>query len=442
MAAADTIDVILERLASLHPKFMDLSHIRMWPLLERLGNPQNRLPPVIHVAGTNGKGSTIAFMRAMLEAQGLSVHVYTSPHLVHFRERMRFGRKGGGVYPDDAFLNDLLTEVEAVNGNDPITQFEITTIAAFLAFSRQPADVLLLEVGLGGRLDTTNVIERPAATVITSVSMDHADYLGDTVAKIAAEKAGIIKRGRPCVISQQVPDALAVIERIADEKRARLTIGGMDFHALEEHGRFVYQDEDGLFDLPLPALPGRHQLGNAATAIAGLKAAGFTVDEAIATAGMRQVVWPGRLQRLTHGELVKLAPPESDIWLDGGHNEDGGRVLSEAMAEMNERHDRELVMVCGMLSTKDPRAFLAHFAGLAHELIAVPVSSSQSALTPEQLVAASTSRGIHARAMGSVAEALKAIAHEHAGDAAPRILIAGSLYLVGDVLAANGTPPV
>ncbi len=355
---------------------------------------------------------------------------------------MRFGRKGGGVYADDIFLNELLTEVEAANGNDPITQFEITTIAAFLAFSRQPADVLLLEVGLGGRLDTTNVIDRPAATVITSVSMDHADYLGDTVAKIAAEKAGIIKRGRPCVISQQVPEALAVIEQIADEKRARLTIGGMDFHAIEEHGRFAYQDEDGLFDLPMPALLGRHQLGNAATAIAGLKAAGFAVDEASAAAGMRNVVWPGRLQRLTRGALVTLAPSESDLWLDGGHNEDGGRVLSEAMAEMNERHDRELVMICGMLATKDPRAFLAHFAGLARELIAVPVTSSQAALPPDDLVAAATSQGIAARSMTSVAEALKAITHDHAGDAAPRILIAGSLYLVGDVLAANGTPPV
>jgi dihydrofolate synthase / folylpolyglutamate synthase len=271
MAVSDTI---LKRLLELHPKVIDLRLERMWRLLERLGQPQERLPPVIHVAGTNGKGSVVAYLRAIMEAAGLSAHVYTSPHLVRFHERIRIGRHGGGELISEALLAALLEECEEANGAEPITFFEITTAAALLAFARNPADYLLLEVGLGGRLDATNVVARPRLSVITTVDYDHQHFLGDTLTAIAGEKAGILKQGVPAVIAPQSDEGLVAIERIAAQVNAPLAIAGQDWQAFEQHGGLVYQDETGLFDLPLPQLPGRFQIDNAGTAVAAVRALG------------------------------------------------------------------------------------------------------------------------------------------------------------------------
>ncbi|MGC1109525.1 MAG: Mur ligase family protein, partial [Methylovirgula sp.] len=302
---------------------MDLSLGRVIRLLDALGAPQNHLPPVIHVAGTNGKGSSIAFMRAMLEAAGKSVHVYTSPHLVRFHERIRLGRKGGGRLVGDSELAAVLKLCENVNAGAPITFFEITTAAALKLFSEHPADVLLLEVGLGGRLDATNVVERPLATLITPVSIDHSEFLGSTIAEIAAEKAGILKPGVAAIMSAQPADALAVMERRAGAIGAPLRVAGRDFFAREEHGRLLFEDERGLLDLPLPRLVGRHQHQNAAAAIATLRAAEPHIPTAAIELGIATARWPARLQRLQRGRVLAPAPEGAEIWLDGAHNEEG-----------------------------------------------------------------------------------------------------------------------
>jgi dihydrofolate synthase/folylpolyglutamate synthase len=429
------INAILERLTQLHPKKIDMSLDRMERALASLGDPHKHLPPVIHVAGTNGKGSTTAFMRAMLEASGRRVHVYTSPHLVRFHERFRLA----GTLVDDETLAEVLLEVERRNGGAPITQFEITTAAGFLLFSRHAADVLLLEVGMGGRLDATNVIDRPRASVITSVSMDHADYLGDTVPKIAGEKAGIIKRGRPVVVSRQTPDALAVIEQVADKARARLSISGLDWFARQENGRFVYQDDDGLIEGPAPKLPGAHQFENAGTAIAALSAAGFKIDAQSVATGLTTVSWPARLQRLT-GKLTEFFPKDSEIWLDGGHNIGGGEVLAEAIREMNARAPRPLIMICGMISTKDPRGFLGHFAPLDPRILTVPFDYP-AGLTPEALAEAARSIALNATPAESFDVACAEVRSAAAAGQPPRVLITGSLYLAGEILIRDGSVP-
>jgi dihydrofolate synthase/folylpolyglutamate synthase len=444
---AVSIDALIARLLALHPKAIDLSLGRMLRLLEALGDPHKRLPPVVHVAGTNGKGSTVAFMRGILEAQGLAVHVDTSPHLVRFNERIRLGRAGGaaaggGVLVDDQALLAALQRCEAANAGQPISFYEIVTGAAFLLFAEQPADVLLLEVGLGGRFDATNVIERPAAAVVTPIGMDHAEYLGDTVAKIAAEKAGIFKRGAPAVIAPQTyPDADAVLVAEAERRGATpVWVGRQDFHVHEEAGRLVYQDEDGLMDLPLPRLIGRHQHVNAATAIAALRAAGYDFANAVFEEGLRKADWPARMQRLSRGKLADLAPQGAELWLDGGHNPDGGRVLAEAMADLQDRKPAPLVMITGMLGTKDTRAVLKPFAGLARELIAVPIPGQTAARPAEEVAALAAEAGLNARTAVSVPDALRELAGRYWAEP-PRILICGSLYLAGEVLAQNGTPP-
>jgi dihydrofolate synthase/folylpolyglutamate synthase len=434
-------DALIARFLGLHPKAIDLSLGRVERLLEAIGSPHRRLPPVIHVAGTNGKGSTVAFMRAILEAAGLRVHVYTSPHLVRFHERIRLGQPGGGRFVDEARLVEALAACEAANQGAPITVFEITMAAAFKLFNENPADVLLLEVGLGGRFDATNVISHPAAAVVTPVSMDHAEHLGDTVTKIAGEKAGIFKRGAPAVIAFQEPEPSAVLEAAAERVGAsRIWVGGQEFHVHEEAGRLVYQDEDRLMDLPLPRLTGRHQHVNAATAIAGLRAAGYDFANATFESGLAQVDWPARMQRLSRGRLADMLPPGSELWLDGGHNADGGRVLAEAMADLQDRNPAPLTMIVGMLGTKDTAAVLKPFAGLARELIAVPIPGQQAARTPDEIVALAASVGLNARPALSVSAAIEEIgklgwAHP------PRVLICGSLYLAGEVLSLNGTPP-
>jgi dihydrofolate synthase / folylpolyglutamate synthase len=433
------VDEILARLLTLHPKRIDLSLDRMWHVLDRLGHPEKNLPPVIHVAGTNGKGSTIAFMRAMLEAAAARAHVYTSPNLVRMNERFRLGRAGGGVLVSDADLVAALETCERANGNAPITVFEIETAAAFLLFADHPADVLLLEVGLGGRLDATNVVPSPLASVITPISMDHVDFLGDTLEKIAGEKAAIMRRGTPAVIGRQTEGPLSVLVRHADEVGAALHVAGQDWMASEERGRLVFQDEQGLLDLPSPRLFGRHQIDNAGTAIAAVRAGGFKLPTSAYEQGLLKAEWPARMQRLTAGDLVAQAPAGSEIWLDGGHNPEGGRIIAAALADLEERVSCPVVLIVGMLSTKDAEGFLRNFTGLARRLIAVPIASDKS-LPAEAVAATARAIGIAADAATGVTAALREIAALDL-DPPPRILITGSLYLAGEVLAANGTAP-
>jgi len=430
---------ILERLTTLHPKEIDLSLERVERLMADVGHPERRLPPVIHVAGTNGKGSTTAFMRAMLEAAGNRVHVYTSPHLVRFHERIRIGAEGGGHFVNEAELADALVAVERINDGRPITQFEITTAAAFQIFAQHPADVVLLEVGLGGRLDATNVIAAPLATVITAVSLDHEKFLGGTITGIAHEKAGILKRGRPAVIAPQSAEALAEIEREAGRVRADLFEANRDWQVYPESGRLTYQDEDGLLDLPAPRLPGRHQFINAGTAVATLRRARLNLSRAAFETGLMTVEWPARLQSLSNGALFTRLP-RAEIWLDGGHNPAAGQVIAEAMADLEERAPKPLVMISGMLTTKDPVGFFRPFAGLARRVYTVPVPGAPASRTAEDLAAAATTAGLDARPAADVSAALDAIAAEGITPP-PRVLICGSLYLAGAVLAANGTPP-
>lgn len=431
---------LIARLAKLHPKKIDLSLARIERLLARLGNPERKLPPVIHVAGTNGKGSTVAFLRSMMEAAGLGVHVYTSPNLVRFNERVRLARKSGGEFVSDLELAAALAECERVNAGEDITFFEITTAAAFLIFSRNPADALLLEVGLGGRLDATNVIETAAASVITPVSIDHTEFLGATVQEIAGEKAGILRPRVPAIVAHQEARVLGVIERRAHKVGAPLAISGEQWRAHEEGGRLVYADDDGLLDLPRPRLMGRHQIENAGTAIAALRfSRAFPVSPGAIEAGIAGAEWPARMQNLSSGKLLSRLPEGSELWLDGGHNVAGGMAVAAALAELEERAPRPLVLVVGMLGTKDTDGFLHCFTGLARYLFAVPVPA-EIARTPEEVAATAREAGLSAEPTGSVEEALDRVAALGLGTP-PRVLITGSLYLAGAVLAANGTPP-
>ncbi len=432
---------LIARLSALHPKRVDLDLERMHWLLQRLGHPERKLPPVIHVAGTNGKGSTIAYLRAIMEAAGLRVHVYTSPYLVRINECFRLGRAGGGVLVDDDELRAALEHCEQANAGAPITIFEIKTAAAFLLFARHPADLLLLEVGLGGRLDATNVIDTPLASVIAPVSMDHSEFLGDTLAAIAGEKAGIIKRDVPVICAEQPREAMAAIEARARRLRAPLHSAGQDWHVNVERGRLVYQDDRGLMDLAAPKLFGRHQFDNAGLAIATLRAQStFRIEPAAFEAGIVNAEWPARMQRLASGALVEQGPQGCEIWLDGGHNAEGGRVAAAALGDLEERVSRPLVVIVGMMANKDASAFLANFAGLTRHIIAVPIPDRDNAMPPDRLADAARALGMRVETSGSVEAALHSLARL-AYEVPPRILITGSLYLAGHVLAANGTPP-
>ncbi len=434
------IDATLARLTALHPKLIDLSLDRMWRILERLNHPERKLPPVIHVAGTNGKGSTIAFMRAMLEAAGKTVHVYTSPHLARFNERFRIAAPGGGRLISDADLDAVLTECEDKNAGDPITVFEITTAAGLLLFSRHPADILLLEVGLGGRLDATNVVAHPLVSVITPVSLDHADYLGDTLSGVAAEKAGIIKRGVPVILAPQPPEALTTIEQVAERARAPVRLAGQDWNASEERGRLVYQDDDGLLDLPAPRLYGRHQTMNAGVAIAALRTTGWKLPSSAYETGLTKADWPARMQRLRQGRLAAMIPPDGELWLDGGHNPDGGRAVAAALADLEERVPRPLVIVAGMLATKDHANFFRHFSGLASRLYAIPIPHQEKSLPPAEIAKTAREIGIAAETADDIEHAISKIGALSLTPA-PRVLICGSLYLAGEILKENGTLP-
>lgn len=434
----------IDRLLALHPKGFDLSLDRIRRLLDRLGNPQHRLPPVIHIAGTNGKGSAAAFCRAILEADGMAAHVHTSPHLVSWRERYVIAAPGGrGNLVDDQVLAEAVRAVAEANDGAAITVFEILTAVTFVLFSRAPADVAIIEVGLGGRFDATNVIERPAVTMIMPISLDHQAYLGDRVELIAAEKAGIIKPGVPLVVGFQDDDAARqTILATAERLKAPAMVYGQDYSAHEEHGRLVYQDEFGLLDLPLPRLPGRHQQANAAAAIRALKAAGLAPSDGAVERGLVSVDWPGRMQRLSEGHLVDLVVAGAEIWVDGCHNPGAGRAIAETIAELEERRSRPLFMITGMLNTKDPAGYFEAFAGMARQVFTVPIPDSDAAIDPVALAEDALDAGLNAQPADSAAQALRLIdANWNRSEPAPRILIGGSLYLVGRVLAENGTPP-
>ncbi|CRL12216.1 Folylpolyglutamate synthase [Phaeobacter italicus] len=419
-----TSDAILARMMALHPKIIDLTLDRVWRLLGALDNPQEKLPPVIHVAGTNGKGSTQSMIRAGLEGMGKAVHAYTSPHLARFHERIRLA---GSLISED-HLTDILDECYRANGGEDITYFEITTVAGLLAFSRTPADYTLLEVGLGGRLDATNVIT-PELSIITPVSIDHEQFLGNTIAKIAAEKAGIIKRGVPVVVGPQHEDALEVIEATAARLGAPVLAYGQHWHVQEERGRLVFQDENGLLDLPLPALLGAHQIQNAGAALAALRHLG--ADEAACEAAMTNAEWPARMQRLKTGPLVEAAG-DAELWLDGGHNAAAGIALADVLADLPKRPTH---LICGMLNTKDVKGYMAPLAAQAASLTAISIPDEINTLSAEETEAAAKSVGLEATAAANTMAALQAIL---AKDPTARVLICGSLYLAGHILRENG----
>ncbi len=422
---ATSSDAILDRMMSLHPKIIDLTLDRVWHLLDRLGNPQNILPPVIHIAGTNGKGSTLAMLRAGLEGAGKSVHAYTSPHLARFHERIYLA----GNLISEPDLTTVLDECYAANDGDPITYFEITTCAALMAMSRIPADYTLLEVGLGGRLDATNVIETPALTVITPISMDHEGFLGDTLAKIAGEKAGIIKRGVPCIVSPQHDDALRVIESVATRQGAPLMAYGQQWHVSMEHDRLIYQDDTGLRDLPTPNLPGEHQVQNAGAAIAGLRHLG--ISEAGLDAAVTKAHWPARMQRLREGPLVD-AVGEGELWLDGGHNPAAGQALGAYLSTLPGRPTH---LICGMMNTKDVTGYMTPLARHAASLTALSIPGEVNTLPAEETARIANACGIETATASSASDAITSIIER---EPSARILICGSLYLAGAILRENG----
>ncbi|AAV97032.1 bifunctional folylpolyglutamate synthase/dihydrofolate synthase [Ruegeria pomeroyi] len=418
-------DVILQRMLALHPKIIDLTLDRVWRLLAALDNPQDRLPPVIHIAGTNGKGSTQAMIRAGIEGAGLSAHAYTSPHLARFHERIRVA----GELISEPDLVAVLDECYAANGGETITYFEITTCAALLAFARTPADYTLLEVGLGGRLDATNVIARPALSIITPISMDHEQFLGDTLAKIAGEKAGIIKRDVPVVSGPQPDEVLEVIEATAARLGAPLLAHGQHWHVRQERDRLIFEDETGLCDLPLPNLLGAHQIENAGAALAALRH--LNLGEAACEAAVTRAHWPARMQRLKTGPLVQSAPI-AELWLDGGHNPAAGVALATLLAS---RPGRPTHLICGMLNTKDVTGYLRPLSAQAGSLTAVSIPGEANTLSAEQTAVAAQSVGLTASTAPDVATALARIV---AAEPDARVLICGSLYLAGNILRENG----
>ena len=423
-------DVILDRLMSLHPKLIDLSLGRIERLLENLDHPEDYLPPTIHVAGTNGKGSVLAYLRAMFEAAGNRVHVYTSPHLVRFHERIRLN----GKLISENDLAVQLEECEAANGGEPITFFEITTAAAYLAFARNPADVLLLETGLGGRLDATNVIKKPKTTIITPISMDHRQFLGDEVASIAWEKAGIIKPSVPLVLAAQEREADAAIRARAEELRAPVYGEGSDWTVRDEEGQLVFEGATGRHVLPLPNLTGKHQIGNAGTALAAFERfSSVRLDDPAVARGLTTTEWPARLQRLTDGPLAAMMSDGSELWLDGGHNPAAGAMLADhARADWT---DRPLHLIGGMMNSKDALDFLLPLGGVASSFWGVAIPGEENSLSATNLADVARRAGLDAYATADVTAALAEI--RALGDGPVRVLICGSLYLAGTVLAGS-----
>ncbi len=417
-------DIILEQMISLHPKEIDLTLDRVWRLLKAVGSPEKLLPPVIHIAGTNGKGSTLAMLRSGLEAVGKVTHAYTSPHLERFHERIRLS----GKIIEERELSCILNKCYVANGPSQITYFEITTCAAFLAMSKCFADYTLMEVGLGGRLDATNVIEQPKLCIITPISIDHERFLGDTIAKIASEKAGIIKKEVPVVVGPQPSEAMEVIEKVALKHHAPLIAYGQQWHVFRERDRLVFKDESGLCDLPLPVLPGAHQIMNAGSTLAALRY--LNMPDTALEAAITQTEWPARMQRLKTGFLVELAD-SAELWLDGGHNAAAGEALANHLATLP---SKPTFLVCGMLNTKDSLGYLRPFAPQIEGLWGIPVPNEVNTLPAEETVMYAQAAGIASQVSQNVTEAIVQIKQRSPN---ARILICGSLYLAGNVLREN-----
>ncbi len=433
-SSPETSDSLLEQMQLLHPKSIDLSLGRTLSLLSKLGNPHKQLAPVVHVAGTNGKGSVLAFLNAILSAHGDRVQRFSSPHLIRFHERINLASREGTAPISEPLLIDFLQRTHQANADSPITFFEITTVAALLAFSETRADWCLLETGLGGRLDATNVVDRPAATVITPISYDHMQFLGSTLSEIAFEKAGILKTGVPGFIGSQPGAVLEVLERRAEEINAPLTIKGRDFDVYEQRGRLIYTSEDQLIDLPLPRhLIGRHQIENAGLAICvASHLLGERLDIHALGRGVEGAFWPARLQRLAPADHSPYLHHDDELWLDGGHNKAAAAVLAQVIGDLEERAARPLHLIVGMMAGKDVRGFLQQFHGLAAQVLAVPIVGEENAMDPDVLADLAVEMGFEADSAQSVERALEMSAsgrHE-----AARVLICGSLYLAGQVL--------
>lgn len=430
-------DALINKLSEIHPKGFDLSLDRILALLEKLDNPQNKLPPVIHVAGTNGKGSTLAFTRAILEAQGYRVHVHTSPHLVNWHERYRLG---GKLVSDDV-LADAIQRVADANDNKPITVFELLSAVMFVLFSEHDADFALVEVGLGGRFDATNVIPDPLVCAIAPVALDHQAYLGDTIEKIAFEKAGIIKRKVPVAVGRQQDGARETIEEVARKNASSIVIAGQDFDAYRDATGFVYQDEEGLLDLPLPKLAGAHQMENAALAMAAIRLANIEVSPQAFEKGMLSVTWPGRLEKLPNGKITNSFSEMADIWIDGGHNPSAGEAIAAELIRQNAGSNRKTLLICGMINTKEPFGYFQPFEALGAEVFTVPVAMSEAGISPEKLAEIAKSTGLKTDSFGSLDEAIVEASKRHKSAPDMRVLFCGSLYMVGEVLGMNETPP-
>lgn len=424
-------DAVIQRLRANHPSLIDLTTGRVERLLAALDHPEKKLPPVIHVAGTNGKGSTVAYLRAIAEAAGLRVHAITSPHLVRFAERIRLA----GRLISDAELERLIGRVETANAGQPISFFEITTVLALLAFSETPADLCIVEVGLGGRFDATNVFEAPAVSVITPIDYDHLEMLGPELWKIAWEKAGIIKARRPVVVARQMEEALEVVEREADDRMSPLFLMGRDFDAWEERGRLMVQMPDRLLDLPAPSLFGGHQFENAGLAVAAALTFDHSLSEEAIARGVSGAFWPARFQRLTKGPLAELARARgADLWLDGGHNPHAGRALAEAASRLVDRDPRPLVLVAGMFARKDAEGFFRPFAEM-HPKVFATTFDSPNAAPAEDIAAAALAAGLDTEIVADVATGVRSAL---AGDGpAPHLLVCGGLHFAGEVLAMS-----
>ena len=432
-------DDVLAKMRHLHPSLIDLSLGRTLRALEALGRPQDRLPRVIHIAGTNGKGSTLAYLNALLAAVDKTTHSFISPHLISFHERIRLAGPNGCADISEEHLVDVLLRTERANKGEPITFFEITMVAAFLAFSENPADYLILETGLGGRFDATNVVDNPALTIITPISMDHMDFLGSSLGEIAFEKAGIMKRGVPCIVGSQPPEVLSVLREQAIKLDVPLSIEGDDFKAYEELGRLIYEDERRLLALPLPRLVGAHQIKNAGVSVAAaLSLPDFKPTQEQMEKAMRQVSWPARLQLLETEKLAKDVSinTDSEIWLDGGHNRAAAEVLAASMADLEEQLPRPLHLVIGMMQRKNAAEFLQVFEGLCEMVFTVPVPGTQNGWPADELAEIAKAQGLRAMPCQNIAEALAASGERsrNLGDEPVRILICGSLYLAGHVL--------
>ncbi|MCZ2203487.1 bifunctional folylpolyglutamate synthase/dihydrofolate synthase [Bartonella sp. A05] len=433
------VQKVLDALLENYPKKFDFSLDRIYRLLERLGNPHLKLAPVIHIAGTNGKGSASAICRALLESAGYRVHVYSSPHLVNWNERCRLGQSGNGQLVPENQLAEIIQGVIDVNRKESITIFEIFTAAAFMLFSTYPADAVILEVGLGGRFDATNVIHKPAVSLIMPIDYDHETFLGNSIAQIAFEKGGIIKPTVPVVIGKQNHEIThSVLNAIADKNKAPYHIFGQDYQSYEEHGRMVFQNTQGLMDLPLPNLVGAHQIANAGASIEAIYQAGFQLSEQTISKALRNIYWPARMQRLTHGRLVDQLSPNTALWLDGGHNPAAGKVVAEELTRWKKKSNRPIIMIAGMLNTKDNIGYFRPLTNLVDKVYTIPLASSDAGLCPIALADSAQKADLIAKPQANLHEALNNVRLEYQNAI---LFVGGSLYLAGDILRDNETPP-